>query len=1405
MENIGIQANDNRITLANIADVRAWRWMTYAILFALVSMVTAVSAASYYVDDIGGSDLNTGTATNTAWQTLAKVNAHTFAAGDALYFKAGGHWTNQLVLKGSGTTNNPIVLDQYGTGSKPFINGNGYTSTVLLQNVAGWEVNNLEIINNGGTTQGSYPGVSANAYVSNRVGVLVYAGSAAIRSHLYFRNLSIHHVFAEVSGAYNKNVVAAGLKVDQYKMAAYYNDIRVENCQFSFTGGNALNVTKPGWSDPTYFYHQNIIFRGNTFTNIGASAMQISRGEGILVESNITESTGSSLDSRMLQAGDGFWPYGCSNVVCQYNQFRNARGLTDCCGMHVDSYCYNVWVQYNKYVGNQGGFVEILGACSNIVYRYNVSINDGWRTNGQTGKFIWLDPYAPPASIPPTNVFIYNNTVYVPAINPGYAPLAMTNHITIDWRSGNVSIQNNLFIIAGTTVYDPTAGSNPGNFSGNLWFGNRPLGLPASAADILVDPQVINPGGTNAEDYRLMLTSPAIGAGAVITNNSWLDITLNNGGLDCWGTPLPAGKPCLGAVEQLTNLFRLTVTSPVGTPSPNGIITNSYGALINALANSPIINGNTQTVAVGWTGTGSAGSGTGASASFYQTTDSTLTWLWQTNVFVVATWTNAASGSWATDANWNPQAPGSTSTTNTIDTATFGSTITAPATVTVDANRNIFSLSFLSTSNAYTLTGGSLLLSAGGGIQTSGGGSNHTDSIASPITLQGDATFSANATTNARLLSITANVTGSAAGGNVSTLTLTGSNTGTNSISGGIADGPNGGQLALVKSGVGFWSLTGNNTYTGPTTITAGALTIAGTGKLGGGNYPGAIVNNGIITNTSTASQTWSGNVSGTGYIVFTGSGTLTLSGNNSFSGGFPRMSGNLVISNSSALGTGTFNLLGGTFDSYVTNLTWNIPIGFNWGWTFKGTTNLNLGAGAVTIGAYNQTQTITKNTLTVNGSISGNTPTNGITKAGNGTLVFNGTNTYTGLTAINAGTLLINGNASASTNTWTAASGATLGGMGKIGGVVNYQNGSAASFTVTPTNTPYRNSTYLTFTNAVFMTNVTVKVSMPAVLGNGVYVLATNYVGCTTNGSLTFATNSGSLGNGAAGNVSLAGNNLILTVSGGSPTMAASANFVTPFVTTYGTASAAQTYLVTAANLISNITNTAAPGFEVSADGGVTYGSTAMVTNADTNTSATVYIRLSATTSAGTYNSSNIVVLTSAGAVSVTNTSSASGNIVYQAASTWSYSNVGPFAYDGTAKPPTISFSGSTGVATTNYVGILGTTYASVNAPTNVGNYYVSNTLAADGNYLGTTNSQAFAINGPGVFSGITVNGTALTLTVTNGTPNAVWTLLQSTNVALPLNQWITNLTGAYDASGSLTTNILNLTTNPAGYFILK
>ncbi len=71
--------------------------------------------------------------------------------------------------------------------------------------------------------------------------------------------------------------------------------------------------------------------------------------------------------------------------------------------------------------------------------------------------------------------------------------------------------------------------------------------------------------------------------------------------------------------------------------------------------------------------------------------------------------------------------------------------------------------------------------------------------------------------------------------------------------------------------------------------------------------------------------------------------------------------------------------------------------------------------------------------------------------------------------------------------------------------------------------------------------------------------------------------------------------------------------------------------------------------------------------------------------------------------------------------------------------------------------------------------------------------------------FTSIRLSGTALSIAATNGMAGGPWTLLQSTNITLPLSQWQTNAAGNFDGSGNLSTNILNTATNLQEFYILK
>ncbi len=71
---------------------------------------------------------------------------------------------------------------------------------------------------------------------------------------------------------------------------------------------------------------------------------------------------------------------------------------------------------------------------------------------------------------------------------------------------------------------------------------------------------------------------------------------------------------------------------------------------------------------------------------------------------------------------------------------------------------------------------------------------------------------------------------------------------------------------------------------------------------------------------------------------------------------------------------------------------------------------------------------------------------------------------------------------------------------------------------------------------------------------------------------------------------------------------------------------------------------------------------------------------------------------------------------------------------------------------------------------------------------------------------TGISLSGGGgLSISATNGTPGGSWTLLQNTNIALPLSQWQTNVTGIFDNNGNLSNNLVNTHTNLRQFYILK
>jgi len=94
-------------------------------ILAAIWLLAVVSvpglATTYYVSSSAGNDSNAGTSVAAPWQTLAKVNGRSFAAGDKILLRRGDTWREPLVPPSSGTSASSIYFDAYGSGPAPVI------------------------------------------------------------------------------------------------------------------------------------------------------------------------------------------------------------------------------------------------------------------------------------------------------------------------------------------------------------------------------------------------------------------------------------------------------------------------------------------------------------------------------------------------------------------------------------------------------------------------------------------------------------------------------------------------------------------------------------------------------------------------------------------------------------------------------------------------------------------------------------------------------------------------------------------------------------------------------------------------------------------------------------------------------------------------------------------------------------------------------------------------------------------------------------------------------------------------------------------------------------------------------------------------------------------------------------
>ena len=278
-------------------------------------------------------------------------------------------------------------------------------------------------------------------------------------------------------------------------------------------------------------------------------------------------------------------------------------------------------------------------------------------------------------------------------------------------------------------------------------------------------------------------------------------------------------------------------------------------------------------------------------------------------------------------------------------------------------------------------------------------------------------------------------------------LSVGGDNT-SRTFSGSLQDGS--AALGFAKTGTGTLTLSGNNTYSGGTTLNASTILVRNNNVFGSGllTVDGTTLqgNVGSLFNLSNAVALGAG-----GVVLDARAGILGLSGNiadGAAPGGAVRitdttiqhggtviLTGNNTYTASTTIDAGANALAGSTTAFSATS-----DFVVNGGLTLAGHSNTirSLSGSGEVSDALGAPATLTiapsGGSSTFSGQlINGPAGLLSLTKAGAGTQILEGLNTFTGATTINGGTLSVNGSIASSSLT-TVNAGGTLGGNGVVG-----------------------------------------------------------------------------------------------------------------------------------------------------------------------------------------------------------------------------------------------------------------------------------------------------------------------------------------------------------------------------------
>jgi len=511
------------------------------------------SATTFYVDAAKGNDAKSGTSVETAWVSLAAVNAHKFAAGDSVLFHAGQTWTGTLEPKGNGTAAAPIVLSSYGDGAKPEIAGSGASVALLLNDVSFWTVKGLAVTNHGKTE-----GI--------RNGVEIRVEYVPVVQGIRLLDVDISDVNGEVHSKSSGGIGILGW--DKNGKAVRFDDLLIEHCTIRHADGQGIWVHMKGKGDSDDD-SDSADDAGDSKAGTAPAKAEIASGAnggrgypitrlritGTTIEDTgrnavfLRDALGASFDHNVVlhasarTHGNAVVVAWSKDTVVRENEVAftgQGQGGGENGGFDADDGAVGTVFEYNWTHDNTGGSVNVVmdphtkaSPNEGTIVRFNLSENDGVRVFSVGG--------------PVQNTVFANNTIYV---GKGRSEKVLGAGRFTPKKVGDpdkIVVVNNLFLIDGNAEYPISAthvvvDSNcyVGKHAGGLKDAHKvalndgaALGIPADKLPVKSWLEIAN--------YRPAVGSACAGNGASVGAN---------GGRDLMGNAVSAEKVDRGALAE---------------------------------------------------------------------------------------------------------------------------------------------------------------------------------------------------------------------------------------------------------------------------------------------------------------------------------------------------------------------------------------------------------------------------------------------------------------------------------------------------------------------------------------------------------------------------------------------------------------------------------------------------------------------------------------------------------------------------------------------------------------------------------------------------------------------------------------------------------------------------------------